>query len=83
MLDVVWFGLSGLWVLLCSCRLAHVHLLTGIPTCRTIFGVPTCRTIIGIPLTIANSKLIALAFLSLGREIVSIGDGERLGRAAA
>ncbi len=55
-------------------RLAHVHLLTGIPTCRTI---------IGIPLTIANSKLIALAFLSLGREIVSISDAERLGRAVA
>ena len=52
--NVFWFVLSGLW-------LAIAHALTG---------VLLCVTIIGIPLGIANFKLIPVALLPLGREIV-------------
>jgi uncharacterized membrane protein YccF (DUF307 family) len=54
-----------LWVLVCGWWLALGHLLTGIALCLTI---------IGIPLGIANFKLVPVAFLPLGREIVSIDD---------
>ena len=56
-----------LWVLLCGWWLALGHVLTGIALCLTI---------IGIPLGIANFKLVPLAFLPLGREIVSVEDAE-------
>lgn len=54
-----------LWVLLCGWWLALAHLLTGIALCLTI---------IGIPLGLANFKLVPLAFLPLGREIVPLAD---------
>jgi uncharacterized membrane protein YccF (DUF307 family) len=50
-----------LWVLLCGWWLALAHLITG---------VLLCITIIGIPLGLANFKLIPVALLPLGREIV-------------
>jgi uncharacterized membrane protein YccF (DUF307 family) len=54
-----------LWILLCGWWLALAHLLTG---------VALCLTIIGIPLGIANFKLVPVAFMPLGREIVSVDD---------
>ncbi len=59
-----------LWVLLCGWWLALGHLLTGIALCLTI---------IGIPLGIANFKLVPLAFLPLGREIVSLEEAQAAG----
>lgn len=58
-----------LWVLLCGWWLALAHVLTGIALCITI---------IGIPLGVANLKLVPLAFLPLGREIVSVEEAEAL-----
>lgn len=55
--NVLWFILSGLW-------LAIGHAVTGIALCVTI---------IGIPLGIANFKLVPVALMPLGREIVPIG----------
>ncbi len=54
-----------LWILLCGWWLALAHLLTGIALCLTI---------IGIPLGLANFKLVPLALLPLGREIVELDD---------
>ena len=56
--NVFWFIFSGLW-------LAIGHAITG---------AILCITIIGIPLGIANFKLIPVALLPLGREIVSSRD---------
>lgn len=64
LLNVLWLVLAGLW-------LAIGHAVTG---------VVLCLTIIGIPLGIANFKLIPVALLPLGREIV---DGSDLRRRAA
>ena len=52
--NIVWFVLAGWW-------LALAHLLTGIALAITI---------IGIPLAIANFKLIPMALVPFGREIV-------------
>ncbi|WP_197318789.1 YccF domain-containing protein [Saccharomonospora sp. NB11] len=52
--NVVWFLVAGWW-------LAIVHVLTG---------VVLCATVIGIPLGIANFKLLPVALLPLGRQIV-------------
>ena len=41
-------------------------------------GVALCLTIIGIPLGLANFKLVPVAFLPLGREIVSVEEAEAL-----
>ena len=49
-----WFILSGLW-------LAIGHAITG---------ALLCMTIIGIPLGLANFKLVPVALMPLGREIV-------------
>lgn len=59
-----------IWVLLCGWWLALAHLVTGIALCLTI---------IGIPLGLANFKLVPVAFLPLGREIVSVEEAEALG----
>ena len=58
-----------LWVLLCGWWLALAHLVTG---------VALCLTIIGIPLGVANFKLVPLAFLPLGRAIVSVEEAEAM-----
>ena len=54
------FG-NVLWVVLVGWWLALTHLVTGILLCVTI---------IGIPLGIANFKMMGLALLPFGREIV-------------
>jgi uncharacterized membrane protein YccF (DUF307 family) len=61
--NVVWVLLFGWW-------LALGHLITG---------VALCLTIIGIPLGLANFKMIPVAFLPLGREIVSVDDPRAIG----
>ena len=57
--NVLWFLLAGWW-------LALAHLITG---------VLLAITIIGIPLAIANFKLIPMALVPFGREVVT--DHER------
>jgi uncharacterized membrane protein YccF (DUF307 family) len=52
--NVIWFVLAGWW-------LALAHLVTG---------VALFITIIGIPLAIANFKLIPMALVPFGREVV-------------
>jgi uncharacterized membrane protein YccF (DUF307 family) len=52
--NVIWFIVAGWW-------LALSHLVTGILQCLTI---------IGIPLGIANIKMVPIALVPLGREIV-------------
>ncbi|GAA1236979.1 YccF domain-containing protein [Prauserella halophila] len=52
--NVLWVLLAGWWIALC-------HLATG---------VLLCLTIIGIPLGVANIKLVPVALVPLGREIV-------------
>jgi uncharacterized membrane protein YccF (DUF307 family) len=52
--NVLWLLLGGWWL-----ALGHV-----------VTGLLLCVTIIGIPLGIANFKLIPVALLPLGREIV-------------
>lgn len=52
--NVLWILLAGWWIALC-------HLVTG---------VALCITIIGIPLGVANIKLVPVALVPLGREIV-------------
>jgi uncharacterized membrane protein YccF (DUF307 family) len=53
-----WFILSGIW-------LAIGHAITG---------VLLCITIIGIPLGVANFKLVPVALMPLGRQIVASRD---------
>ena len=52
--NVLWFVLFGWWL-----ALGHV-----------ISGILLCITVIGIPLGVANFKMIPIALLPLGREIV-------------
>ncbi|MBC7442741.1 MAG: YccF domain-containing protein [Ramlibacter sp.] len=54
--NVVWVVLAGWWI-------ALTHFLSG---------VALCITIIGIPLGIANFKLIPVALMPLGKQIVDI-----------
>ena len=56
--NLFWFLLAGVW-------LAIGHAVTG---------VLLCLTIIGIPLGVANFKLVPVALLPLGREIVTSRD---------
>lgn len=58
-----------IWVVLCGWWLALAHLLTGLLLCLTI---------IGIPLGLANFKLVPVAFLPLGREIVGVEEAEAM-----
>jgi uncharacterized membrane protein YccF (DUF307 family) len=54
-----------LWLLLAGWWLALAHLVTG---------AVLCLTVIGIPLGLANFKLVPVALLPLGREIVATED---------
>jgi uncharacterized membrane protein YccF (DUF307 family) len=65
--NVIWIVLGGWW-------LALGHLITGIAMCITI---------IGIPLGLANFKLIPVSLTPFGREIVDIGQAQRMGYAPA
>lgn len=55
--NVIWLLLSGLWL-----ALAHA-----------LLGVLLCITIIGIPLGLGNFKLIPLALMPFGKDIVRNG----------
>ena len=52
--NVLWLVLGGWWI-----ALGHI-----------VTGLAQCVTIIGIPLGIANFKMIPVALMPLGREIV-------------
>ena len=56
------------WVLLLGWELALLHLIAGLVLCVTI---------IGIPFGIACWKMVPLALLPLGREVVPIEQAER------
>ncbi|WP_435300468.1 YccF domain-containing protein [Timonella sp. A28] len=58
--NIIWVIFAGWW-------LALGHIITGIMLCFTI---------IGIPLGIANFKMIPLALLPLGKQIVSTRGSE-------
>lgn len=55
--NVIWFLLAGWW-------LALVHALVGLVLCLTV---------IGIPLGVGNVKLIPLAVLPFGKDVVEKG----------
>ena len=59
-----------IWLILCGWWLALGHLITG---------VLLCLTIIGLPLGLANLKMIPVALLPFGREIVSVEEAEAMG----
>jgi uncharacterized membrane protein YccF (DUF307 family) len=65
--NIVWLVFAGIW-------LAIEHAVTGLLLCLTI---------IGIPLGIANFKMIPLALLPLGKDIVSVDDPYRAYRESA
>lgn len=52
--NVLWLVLAGWWI-----ALSHI-----------VTGIALCVTIIGIPLAVANFKLIPVALVPFGREIV-------------
>jgi uncharacterized membrane protein YccF (DUF307 family) len=52
--NIIWLIIAGWWI-------ALTHILTGIALCITI---------IGIPMAIANFKLITVALMPLGKQIV-------------
>lgn len=58
-----------LWVLLCGWWLALAHLVAG---------AVLCLTILGIPLGLACFKLVPVALLPLGAEIVSVEEAEAM-----
>jgi uncharacterized membrane protein YccF (DUF307 family) len=58
--NIVWLVLAGWW-------LALAHILSGIALCLTI---------IGIPLGIADFKMVPLALMPLGKDIVPVERGE-------
>ena len=58
-----------LWVLLCGWWLALAHIVAGIALCLTI---------IGIPLGLACFKLVPVALLPLGAEIVSVEEADAM-----
>jgi uncharacterized membrane protein YccF (DUF307 family) len=66
-------GLIGnvIWLIVCGVELAIGHLIAG---------VLLCITIIGIPLGLASFKMIPLALMPFGKEIVDadmLAEGER------
>ena len=61
-----------IWILLCGWWLALGQLVTG---------VLMCLTIIGIPLGLASFKLIPVALIPFGREIVSVEEARARGMA--
>jgi len=56
--NVIWVIVAGIWI-------AIEHILSGIALCITI---------IGIPLGIANFKMVPIALMPLGKEIVDAND---------
>jgi uncharacterized membrane protein YccF (DUF307 family) len=56
--NVIWVIVAGIWI-------AIEHILSGIALCITI---------IGIPLGIANFKMVPIALMPLGKEIVDAHD---------
>lgn len=52
-----------LWILVCGWWIALCHLVTGLLLCITI---------VGIPLGAANIKLVPVALVPLGREVVPL-----------
>ena len=56
--NVVWLLFAGLW-------LAIGHLVTG---------VLLCVTIVGIPFGVANFKMVPLALMPFGKDVVRIGE---------
>lgn len=54
--NVIWVLLAGVWI-----AIGHIT-----------SGVALCLTIIGIPFGIANFKMVPVALLPLGKEIVDI-----------
>jgi uncharacterized membrane protein YccF (DUF307 family) len=65
----VWSVIGNVvWVLLLGWELALLHLLAGLVLCVTI---------IGIPFGIASWKMVPLALLPLGREVVPIEQADR------
>lgn len=58
--NVIWLIFAGWW-------LALGHLITG---------VALCITIIGIPFGVQNFKLIAIALMPLGKEIVTYEEAD-------
>lgn len=63
----VWSAVGNvLWVVLLGWELALAHAVTG---------ALLCLTIVGIPLGIASWKMVPLALLPLGREVVPIEEG--------
>ena len=65
----VWSVLGNVvWVLLLGWELALLHLVTGLVLCVTV---------IGIPFGIACWKMVPLALLPLGREVVPIEQADR------
>jgi uncharacterized membrane protein YccF (DUF307 family) len=73
---VVWQREAGLWsvignvlwIVVVGWELAIAHLVAGLLLCVTI---------IGIPLGVACWKMVPLALLPLGREVVPIGEAGR------
>lgn len=59
----VTLGLIGnvIWLIVCGVELALAHLLAG---------VLLCLTVVGIPLGLASFKMIPLALMPFGKEIV-------------
>ena len=65
----VWSVLGNVvWVLLLGWELALLHLVAGLVLCVTV---------IGIPFGIACWKMVPLALLPLGREVVPIEQADR------
>ena len=65
----VWSAVGNvIWVLVLGWELALAHLVAGLLLCLTI---------IGIPFGIASWKMIPLALLPLGRDVVPISAVER------
>lgn len=56
--NVIWVIVAGIWI-------AIEHIMSGIVLCITI---------IGIPLGIANFKMVPIALMPLGKEIVDAND---------
>jgi uncharacterized membrane protein YccF (DUF307 family) len=76
LLNIIWLVLSGIWLFLgymLAALIMCVLVITipwGIALGHLLSGIALCITIIGIPFGIANFKLIPVALLPLGNQIV-------------
>ncbi len=61
--NLIWLIFAGWW-------LALLHLLAG---------ALLCITIVGIPLGVANFKMVGIALLPFGKEVVSVEEAKRRG----